>query len=223
MDKRKIFGVLLTIILSVIALFFVVKLVFRTDKINEGKFRIADVILTSTAELTDKTEQNGSWSLNISQKNLLSMLIAAGSDASIERIYLSDLKVTGNRSIVFYLSNSENRIELSRKKQELDVEYILDDSNQIKLEFIALNENVVKNWIVPESLKEIICDGRIFETAGLALDDLEYTLSFKLSIVETNGKTNTLKVKLDVPKEELVTSGADVRRLSLTDFKFKVK
>lgn len=223
MDKRKIFELLLTIILAVISLFFVVKLVFRTDKINEGKFRVADVILTSTAELTDKTEQNNTWSLNISQKNLLSMLIAVGSDASIDRIYLSDLKVTGDRSIVFYLLGSENRLELNRKKQELEVEYTLNENNQIKLEFIALNENIVKNWIVPESLKEIICDGRIFETAGVSLKDLEYTLSFKLNIVETSGKTNTLKIKLDVPNEELVTSGADVRRLSLTDFKFKVK
>jgi len=223
MEKRKIFVILITIILAILALLLVVKLVFRTDKINEGKFRVADVILTSTAELTDKTKQNDVWSLNISQKNLLSMLIAVGSEANIDKIYLSDIKVTGNKNIVFYLLNSENRIELSRKKQDLEVEYVFDENGNIKLEFVALNENIVKNWTVPETLKEIICDGRIFETAGISLEELEYTLSFKLNIVEANGKINELKVKLNLPNEELVINGADVRRLDRTDFKFKVK
>lgn len=223
MEKRKIFEILLTIFLSVIALIIVVKLVFKTDNINEGKFKVTDAILTSTAELTDKTKQNEVWSLNISQRNLLSILIQAASEANIDRIYISDAKVTNNKKIVFYLLNSENRIELNKKKQELEVDYTLEENNTIKLEFVALNENIVKNWLVPETIKEIICDGRIFEMAGITLNDLKYTLKFTLNIVETNGKTNELKIEIELPKQELVTKGADVRRLSTNDFKFKVK
>jgi len=223
MDKRKIFNIFITIIISIILLLLVIKLVFRTDKINEGKFRVVDALLTSTAELTDKTKENDAWSLNVSQKNVLSILIDKSIDSNIQKIYLSDIKVTDNKKIVFYLLNSENRIELNRKKQEMEIEYALDENGNIKLEFVALNENVLKNWIIPHTLKEIICDGRIFETAGVNFEDLEYTLAFKLNIVETNGKINELKVELDLPNEELVINGADVRRLDRTDFKFKVK
>ena len=223
MEKRKIFWVLLTMILAIILLLLVVKFVFKTEKINEGKFRVSDVILTSTAEITDKTKKNATWSLNVSQKNLLSILINAGSEANISRIYLSDLRVTKGKNIVFYLLNSENRIELNRKKQELDLEYELDEENNIKFEFVALNENIMKNWVVPDTINEIICDGRIFEKAQISVGDLKYTLKFKLNIVEANGKTNTLKVSLDMPNEELVINGADVRRLSTNTFKFKVK
>ena len=223
MDKRKIFWWFVTVIVAIIILLIIVKLVFKSGSVNEGKFRVVDALITSTAELTDKTSQNGHWSLNISQKNMLSILIKAGKDASIEKMYITDAKVTGNKNILFYLLNSETRLGLTRKKQEMDIEYVIDDNGNIKLEFIALNENILKNWKVPENVKEIICDGRIFETAGLDIDDLGFTLSFNLNILEKNGKTNILKVKQDIPNKELLINGADVRRLPTSEFKFKVK
>lgn len=223
MDKRKIFEILLTLFFSVITLVIVIKLVFKTENINAGKFRVSDVILTSSAELEDKTKQNNVWSLNVSQKNLISILINVANEAKIDRIYISEAKVSNNKKIVFYVLNNENRIELNKKKQDLEVDYTLNDDNTIKIELVALNENILKNWHVPETIKEIICDGRIFNTAGLTLSDLEFELSFKLNIVETDGKINSVKVKLKVPNEELVLNGADVRRLDKTDFKFKVK
>lgn len=223
MDKRKIFFWFVTVMVSIIILLIIVKLVFKSGNVNEGKFRVVDALITSTAELTDKTSQNGHWSLNISQKNMLCILIKAGKDTSIERMYITDAKVTGNKNILFYLLNSEIRLELTRKKQEMDIEYVIDDNGNIKLEFIVLNENILKNWKVPENVKEIICDGRMFEMAGLGVDDLEFTLSFNLNILEKNGKRNILKVKQHIPSEELLVNGAEVKRLPISDFKFKVK
>lgn len=223
MDKQKMFWGLLTLIIGGIVLAIVINLVFVSDKINEGKFRVSDAILTSSAELTSKTEQNNKWSVNVSQRNQLSLLITPASEAKIAKIYLTDLKVEGTNNIVFYMLNSENKLHLDNNGQKLDVEYLLDENNQIKLEFVALNENMLKNWEVPENIKEIIYDGRIFKTAGMTLKDIQFKLSFKLNIVEqTTGKINVMKVKMTLPNEELMTNGADVRRLSLQDFKFKV-
>ena len=59
MDKKKIFWVLMTVVISVLLLIVVIKVVFKKDTVNEGKFRVSDVILTSSAELTNKTEKNG--------------------------------------------------------------------------------------------------------------------------------------------------------------------
>lgn len=223
MGKRQIFWGLLMGVISIIAFVIIVKLIFKSDNVNEGKFRIADALLASSAELTDKTTQNGKWSLNISQKNVLALLINVGKDAKIDKIYATDVKIDENKNILFYILNSETRLELNRKKQEMDIEYVIDDNGQIKLEFIALNENILKNWQVPDSVKEIICDGRIFKTAGISLEDLQFTLSFDLNILEKNGKNNVVKVNLELPSEELVINGADVRKLSKSDFKFKVK
>ncbi|MBR6688752.1 MAG: hypothetical protein IKL68_01905 [Clostridia bacterium] len=222
MDKRNIFYILLTIILSILAFVLTLKLVFRTEKINEGKFRVADVIVTSTAELTDKTAENDVWSLNLSQRNILSMLIENGNKTKIRKIYISDLKVKSKNPITFYMLDNEEKLTLTNVPQKLDVEYEIEENGQIKLEIVALNENVLRNWEVPEGTNEIICDGRIFNMAGLSLKDIQFDLTFKLNIVEEIGKNNVLKVKLTLPSEELLINGADIRRLDKTQFKFKV-
>jgi len=221
MDKKKIFWVLITIAISIICLIVVINLVFKEDTVNEGKFRVSDVILTSSAELTNRTEKNGVWSIDLSQKNKLSLLITAATGAEIDKIYLSDITVNkGN--VVFSQLNNESKITLSSSSQDLAVEYTLDDNNQMLLEFIALNESILKDWVVPDTTKQIVYDGRVVTTAGMSLKDIQFKLKFKLNIVETTGKTNTMKVELKLPNEELVTNGADVRRMSLSEFKFKV-
>ena len=221
MDKKKIFWVLITIVISVLLLIVVINLVFKKDTVNEGKFRVSDVILTSTAELTNKTEKNGVWSIDLSQRNKLSLLINKATGAEIDKVYLSNITVNrGN--VVFSQVNNENKITLESIGKNLDVEYTVDENGQMLLEFVALNENILKDWIVPDDTKQIIYDGRVVTTAGLGLKDIQFKLKFKLNIVESTGKTNTMKVELKLPNEELVTNGADVRRLALSDFKFKV-
>ena len=221
MNKKNIFYILITIVISVILLIVVINVVFKKDTVNEGKFRVSDVILTSTAELANKTEKNGVWSIDLSQKNKLSLLINAASAVEIDKIYLSDVTSSKN-GIIFSKLNNENKIILDSSKKELEVEYILDENNQILLEFVAINENVLKDWLVPENMKQIVYDGRMITNAGIAFEDIQFKLKFKLNIVETTGKINTMKVELLLPNSELVSNGADVRRLSLSDFKFKV-
>ena len=221
MDKKKMFWVLITLVISVLLLIVVINLVFKKDTVNEGKFRVSDVILTSSAELTNKTEKNSVWSIDLSQRNKLSMLITAATGVEINKIYLSDVTST-NGKVIFSQLDNESKLALDNKGQELAVEYTVDENNQILLEFVAINENVLKDWVVPESTKQIVCDGRMLSTAGIKLQDIQFKLKFKLNIVESTGKTNTMKVELLLPNEELVTNGADVRRLSLSDFKFKV-
>ena len=221
MDKKKIFWVLITLVISVLLLIVTINVVFKKDTVNEGKFRVSDVILTSSAELTNKTEKNGVWSIDLSQRNKLSMLVTAATGVEINRIYLSD--VTSNKGkVIFSQLDNESKLALDNKGQELAVEYNLDENNQMLLEFVALNENVLKDWIVPEDTKQIVYDGRMLSTVGIKLQDIQFKLKFKLNIVESTGKTNTMKVEMLLPNEELVTNGADVRRLSLSDFKFKV-
>ena len=221
MDKRKIFWVLVTVVISVILLVVVINLVFKSDEVNEGKFRVSDAILTSSAELTNKTEKNGVWSIDLSQKNKLSLLITPATGAKISKIYLSEITVNKS-NVIFSQLDNENKITLTRDKKDLDIEYIVDENGQILLELVALNENILKDWVIPENIKQIVYDGRMLTTAGLTLKDIQFKLKFKLNVVEDTGKTNTMKVDLLLPNEELLENGADVRRLSVSKFKFKV-
>ena len=222
MDKKKIFWVLLTIVIAVIILIIVINLVLKKDEINEGKFRVSDAIISSSVELTNKANKNGVWSIDLSQKNKLSLLIIPAAGAKIDRIYLSDI-TTNKGNITFSQLNNENKIKVESMSKSLELEYNLDENNQILIELIALNENVLKDWAIPSEMKQIVYDGRMVSKAGLTLKDIQFKLQFRLNILENTGKISTMKVEMLLPNEELIVNGADVRRLSLSDFRFKVK
>lgn len=222
MDKQKIFYYFLTVILCVIALNLTLKLVFKTDQINQGKFRVTDAVLLSEVQLTDKTSTEKGWCINVSQRNRLTFLITPMSSAQVKRVYINDLKVKGGQDIVFYIKDDETRLILNSFPQSLDVEHIIDDNGQIKIDLIALNENVLKNWVVPEHIKEIRCDGKIFQTAGVSLNTIKFDLMFKLNIEEENGKISTLEVDMTLPNDRLEENGVDVIKLPTNQFKFKV-
>ena len=222
MDKKKIFWVLLTIVIAVIILIIVINLVLKKDEINEGKFRVSDAIISSSVELTNKANKNGVWSIDLSQKNKLSLLIIPAAGAKIDRIYLSDI-TTNKGNITFSQLNNENKIKIESMPKNLELEYTVDENNQILVELIALNENILKDWAIPSEMKQIVYDGRMVSKAGLTLKDIQFKLQFRLNILENTGKISTMKVEMLLPNEELIVNGADVRRLSLSDFRFKVK
>lgn len=222
MDKKKIFWVLLTIVIAVIILVIVINLVLKKDEINEGKFRASDAIISSSVELTNKANKNEVWSIDLSQKNKLSLLITPAAGAKIDRIYLSDI-TTNKGNITFSQLNNENKIKIESMPKNLELEYTVDENNQILVELIALNENILKDWAIPSEMKQIVYDGRMVSKAGLTLKDIQFRLKFRLNILENTGKISTMKVEMLLPNEELIVNGADVRRLSLSDFRFKVK
>ena len=221
MEKTKVFWIITTLILAILALVVVINLVFSSDEINEGKFRVGDVILTSTAELTNKSKENDAWSIDLSQRNKLSILINVAEEASIQKVYLKDITVNKGNIIMSQL-NHENKVALIDGPKDLELEYRVENG-QMLIEIVALNENILKNWIVPEGTKELVYDGRAFTTAGLTLKDIRFKIDFKLVVSETTGKINEMRVSLQLPNDELIINGADVRRLSLSEFKFKTK
>lgn len=223
MNKQNFFVIFMTLIISIILLIVVVNAIFKKDTVNEGKCRVTDVVLTSSAELANKSELNGEWSIDLSQRNQLSFLIKIANDTKISKVYLKDIKAKDSDKVIFQQLNSESKINLNSVGQDLELEYSIEDNNQIKLELVALNENVLKNWSVPSEIKQIVYDGRIFNDVGIKLEDIQFKLSFKLCIEENTGKTNEMNVDIKLPNEELITNGADVRRLNVKDFKFKVK
>lgn len=222
MEKKKIFSYLITIGIALIILLIAIKLIFKSDSVNEGKFRVSDAILSSTAEVENKSDVNGTWSIDLSQMNKLSMLIVAAENANIEDISIEDIS-SSKENITIYQKDNENKMNITEDNNKMDIEYNLNEKGQILIELNILNENILKNYNIPSGTNEIIYDGRIFKTAGLSLKDIKFNISFKLVITEKTGKENVMKVKLELPFEELLTEGASVRRLDLSNFKFKVK
>ena len=57
----------------------------------------------------------------------------------------------------------------------------------------------------------------------MKISDFVFDLSFDFNIIDTTGKKNTCKVKLNMPSQDLITDGISIIRQDLSDYNFKVK
>lgn len=223
MKRKKVFTIFVTFIISIILLIVITNLAIVNQNVNQGKFRVSDVVLTSTAVFNDKIEESKTWSFDVFQKNLLSILITSSKDANIKRIYLSDIQIKGRNPLTVSQFRSEMKKVIGIDKEQLELEWELTEENQILIELEFLNEELLKNWTVPEGINEVRRDGTIFKIAGMSLNDIKTTIDFKLNIEETIGKINTTKVSLKIPNRELIENGQDIRRLNVSEFVFRTK
>src|SRR5574344_1447443 len=94
MKSKKIFWTVTMGILAIVTLFFIVNMIFSNYDLNEGKFRVSDALISSTAYFEDKSEINKTWSYDVSQINNLVLLISAPKDTIVTKSYISDFKTT---------------------------------------------------------------------------------------------------------------------------------
>lgn len=217
-NGKKIFGVLLMIILSAVVLAILIKLLFTNSKINQGRFRVTDALVTSSAEFVDKSEGTGKWMYDVSQTNTLSLLINT-SGAKISRAYITDAKVAKSGveinekdSDIHILCNTNDTLELATNMQ---------DSDTVVYDINITNRNVLENFEIPEDITEIKHDASIFNLAGVKNEDLTFTISFTFNMQEENGKLSTMKVTLELPCANIVQSGVYVEKLNIENFVFK--
>ena len=225
MDRKKIFWAIITILISAAILVVITDMIFKLNNINEGKFRVADSIITSTVELTyknDADEEKKTWTFDVSQNNILSLIIANRTNMKIKDIYIENIKVISGGDIYIEQIEYESSHKIEGKNEKINIySETREDGSEI-IEFNINNKNIIKNYNVPSDVKEIRHDGTILNIAGVKLSDIEFKFKASLIVVEENGSKNICKISLKMPKEELITNGQIVERLSLENFSFKV-
>lgn len=218
--KAKFFEVTIVLLISAILLYAIVNLLMNNSKVNEGKFRVIDVILTSKATLEDTSKDTQKWSFNISQENTLSLLINA-STKDIVSAKVKNISYNGSNVEIFQ-KNYEQEIIKANSGVELNLDTVINEDNSILYEINIVNKNILKNFIIPEGVTEIMHNGTIFKLAGMDDDDLAFDISFDLEIQEANGKKNVMKIELRLPQSGLVQDGSVVKDLSNSNFVFKL-
>lgn len=219
-NGKKVFFVLVSLIVAAVILVFLIKLLFVNNKINQGKFRVSDALLTSVAEFIDKSDETGKWSYDVWQNNVLTLLINT-SDTEISRAYISDVQSFRNG---IELSQKDSEITLLSDSQgELDLLSDVSDDGTVIYEINITNKKALESFEVPEDITEITHDATFFAYAGIDEEDLTFSISFNLNIQETNGNENVMKVELDLPQGDITQTGTNVTRLDLNNFVFKLK
>ncbi|MBR5228188.1 MAG: hypothetical protein IKV94_06105 [Clostridia bacterium] len=220
-NKAKFFEITMVLLLSAIILYVIVHVLMSSSKINEGKFRTIDAVLTSQAILEDTSKSTQKWSFNISQKNTLSLLLKTSTkdvvNAKIKKIFCN------NPNVEISDKNQEEIVVYANSGEELVLNTVINEDNLILYEINIVNKNILKNFVIPEGVSEIIYDGTIFKLANMDDEKLAFDISFELEIQEANGKKNTMEIKLKLPQSGLVQEGSVVKKLNKTNFIFKLK
>jgi len=220
-NKRKdFFVIVLTFIISIIVLIVLVNALMTNSKVNEGKFRVSDVLLTSTAVLEDTRDVTSKWTFNVHQNNKISILVIPSTDAFSAK--LTDIAATKSGLELYQVGHEESKINIDNTKELKIVSTVNEDGNVLyEIEFV--NRNVLQNFEIPSETTEITHDATVFGLAGLTNKDLQYTVAFKLQIQDSTGKTSVMNISLKLPQGDIVTLGSSVNRLNLSEFVFKVK
>lgn len=221
MKREQFFKICIICLISIILLLGIYKLITANLNVNQGKYRVSDVVITSIADVVSRTEENAYLSFDASQKNTISLLIVP-SDAKTESINIQNIEITGNTKNLYINQKDREEVGVSDVQMlPIDVKY-REDGN-IVLEIEITNKDILVNKKLQDSVKELRYDGRIFKDAGLSIKDIQLNIYFEIKIVEENGTENLLKVEIETPNEKFLTEGYHVERLDLTSFVFKTK
>lgn len=224
MDKKKIFIAMVTIIISLAILVIVINLIFNNNsKINQGKFRVSDALLTSSAILKEETK--GEWTFDISQNNKLALLIQSVENTKIKEIYLEKIRVNGKEDINIYIEQLNHKLsykyeEIKNKRVNI---YADEQENGYLVELDIINKDVVTDFTIPEDIKVVRHDGTMLNIAGIKASEVIFRLRYNLVIIEPEGKVNKCEFDIRIPNEKVITEGTTIERLNVQDLVFKVK
>lgn len=227
MEKKNVIKLIVIIGISIFIVMVISKYLFdNTGIINQGNFRVNDLVVESSLDIVQDQEDNVSelsnMVLDISQNNTLKLLIAK--NIQIESANISNIKLTspvkvGNMSInqtgyELVSDINEDTIINIYPEEKLDQSYI---------ELNVNNNNCITNVSVPSQTNVVKFDGTILNLLNQNIDELKFDLSFDLNIYDSDGVKNTCKFNLKVPDNTLKDNGISFNRMSVSDYIFKVK
>ena len=191
-------------------------------------FKVHKILLYSSANAIDKSENESLKDLSICQYTDIAIYIDNTStiyditpENTVKKLYIDNIKITTNSDKGHQFVNYKNALDFAKYKdiKENDndkIEYTVvstneenekqdysaptfytDCSNPITLEY--MNKDIVTNFAVSnKSEKSISFNGKILKEAGIKLEDINYTLSFNVNIINNQNEHFSCNVKFDV-------------------------
>ncbi len=218
-NSKNIFFILVAIIISAVILAVLIQLLLVNSKVNQGKYRVSDAIIISDTKFIDKSKETGTWSYDVYQSNLLSLLVSTGSD--ISRAYISDISATGS-NIEVSQQDFDGAV-YANTGSDLELASDISEDGNVLYEINIINKGILNNFEISSDVEEIKHDASIFKLAGISNSDLQFNISFNLNIQEKDGRLSVMKVQLKLPYKDIIESGTSVTRMDIGDLVFKLK
>lgn len=197
------------------------------DQNESSIFNIQKILLYSSANATDNSENQSLKNISIDQFTDISIYIDNTSTISeltdentIKELYIDNIVATSNADIGTKIINYKNPLDFGKyksikkfEKDRIDFKIIntnsenentdytqptfyTDCSNPISLGYI--NQNILTNYAISRDSNTVSFNGKVLKEANINLDDINYTLTFNIHIVNNLNQKFIYKMKLDV-------------------------
>lgn len=228
MDKVKGIAIIIIAIVSVIVTVLVANVLLdTTGKVNQGNYRISDVIVRSSADVKEVQDENveltklSDMIFDITQTNQISILIDPNVKANnirIENLMVSDPILRGKMEIY---QNEDKKYDITPelKSIELDLE---QENEKYVLNLYINNKDVLTGQRVAENVETIQYDATMFKTLGIDISSLKFNVSFDLLITDEAGNTVKTTIALNMPTDETVEKGMSILKQDTSDYIFTI-
>ena len=229
MDKTKgLITIIVVIISVVITIFLANKLLDTTGKVNQGNYRISDIIVQSSADVKEvqdnsvKIEQLSGLIFDVSQTNTISILIEANTPASsmmIDNLVVTDPVLKGKMNIT---QEDYDKYEITPDLKSIPL-HLEEKEGKYIITLLVDNDNVITNRSVDSNESEIKYDATIFKLWNIPVTDLQFNISFDLIITDDAGNTVKTNINLKMPTDDALESGMSILRQDASKYIFTIQ
>lgn len=243
-NERLVFTILIITLFMVFLLYYnlVFSVVFArnsfanemielSDENENSIFTIQKIILYSSANAIDNSEDQSLKDMSINQFTDISIYVdntnissELTNENTIKELYIDNIVVTSNADMGTKILNYKNPLDFGKYKTIKEPEnnridfnivntnsenenhdysnptFYTDCSNPISLGY--MNQDILTNYAISQDANTISFNGKVLEEANIKLEDINYTLTFKIHIVNNLNQKFVYNMKLDVNLED---------------------
>ena len=228
MDKVKGIAIIIVAIVSVVVTVLVANILLdTTGKVNQGNFRISDLVVRSSADVKEVQDENielkklSDMIFDITQTNQISILIDPNVKASsirIENLNISDPALKGNMQIY---QTKDKKYDVTPELKSIDLDLQKEEEKYVVNLYIN-NNNVLTNQKVDETVETIQYDATMFKTLGYDISSLKFNVSFDLLITDESENTVKTSISLNMPTDETVEAGMSILKQDTSNYIFTI-
>ncbi len=210
---------------------FAKEMIEISDENENSIFNIQKILLYSNATAKDNSKNQSLSNVSLSQYSDISIYIDntsyitdLTSENTVKELYIDNIVMKSNSDIGTKILNYKNPLNFGKfkevetpKNNRIDFNIIknnaenenhdyskptfyTDCSNPITLGY--LNKDLLTNYSISENSKSISFNGKVLKEANVNLKDINYTVSFKIHIVNNLNQKFVYDMSLDVNLED---------------------
>lgn len=216
---KKYIAIFVIAVIAITVISIIVK--YNVEGETNPPFQISKIMVISTLGANEKENSYSKWNLELEQINDIYIDIAKNKNYSkeeiIDKVIINDLKIEKaptKGEINIYRLNNENGIFNNEEEYKIENELIYtgEETKDLENMQIANQGGLIQLRYVNDKIGEYISneeteikyDGTLLKKAGIANEEIKFTISFDISIELKSERKYKTNIELEMPIGNLV-------------------